>query len=588
MSALVRHQLWLVVAAGLVFFTNLGGPGLWDRDEPRNAGCAREMLERGDLVVPTFNGELRAHKPVLTYWLMMASYSVWGVDEFGARFFSALLGVGTVILTYHIGRMLYTAETGFWSAIVLATSLMFGVSSRAATPDAPLVFTCTLTLCLFVRASTRARQRDDTPLPTALSDWIPIYAAMALAVLAKGPVGFLLPIAAIGLYLLIVLPCESPAPVTDSLGGRLRRVLARFSPLRIQRIAWQMRPLTGALVIALIAFPWYILVGLQTDGAFLQEFLVNHNKNRFTTSMENHRGPVFYYLIAILIGMAPGSIFAGPTIARVRSRLRENHAWRDSDVLMLCWAGVIIGAFSLAGTKLPSYVLPSYPALAVLVGAFLYTWITENQRVDRRWFPASMMTLGLIGAGIAIGLPIAAHLLLPGEEWLGAVGLVPLTAAIVCWMSARRRQYLTAVRVYGASAVALAILAFGFVALHVDRHQNDQPVMAAIRAVGGEDAVEHVAAFGHFRSTYVYYAGHRVEEFREADEVARFFDSTAPGYLIVEERKLERLRQVLPDDVAEIYRDKQFLKEGDLLVLARPRPAASVRTADQPDQAEQR
>src|SRR3954468_20902218 len=91
----LRHVTLLVALSALTFFTNLGVPALWDRDEPRNAGCAREMLARGDWGVPMFNGELRTPKPVLLYWLMMPAYAAFGDPEFAARFWSAALGVGT-------------------------------------------------------------------------------------------------------------------------------------------------------------------------------------------------------------------------------------------------------------------------------------------------------------------------------------------------------------------------------------------------------------------------------------------------------------------------------------------------------------
>ncbi len=115
MSLRAGHYALLILIAGLVFFLNLGVPPLWDRDEPRNAGCAVEMLARGDWVVPVFNGELRSHKPVLLYWLMMSSYAMFGVGEFGARFWSALLGIGTVLLTYEIGRCLFDRRTACWA-----------------------------------------------------------------------------------------------------------------------------------------------------------------------------------------------------------------------------------------------------------------------------------------------------------------------------------------------------------------------------------------------------------------------------------------------------------------------------------------
>ena len=113
-------QVLLALIAGTVFFTNLGVPALWDIDEPRNAVCAREMLDNNDWVVPTFNGELRAHKPILLYWLMMGSYSAFGVTEFAARFCSAALSIGTVLLVYHVARRLFNARTAFLSALALA------------------------------------------------------------------------------------------------------------------------------------------------------------------------------------------------------------------------------------------------------------------------------------------------------------------------------------------------------------------------------------------------------------------------------------------------------------------------------------
>ena len=108
------------------------------------------MLQRGDWVTPIFNDQLRHQKPALLYWLIMSAYGAFGVNEFAARFWSALLGVGTVLLTSLIGTRLYGRATGFWSGLLLATMLMFGVASRAATPDAPLIFFMTAGIACFV------------------------------------------------------------------------------------------------------------------------------------------------------------------------------------------------------------------------------------------------------------------------------------------------------------------------------------------------------------------------------------------------------------------------------------------------------
>ena len=131
----LRHQLWIVTAAAVVLFTNLGAAALWDEDEPLYASCAREMLQRGDWVVPTFNGEIFPEKPPLMFWLMMGSFRLFGVTEFAARFWSAALGVGTALLTYHLGRLLFRAEVGLWAGLIVVTSIIFTVSARAATVD---------------------------------------------------------------------------------------------------------------------------------------------------------------------------------------------------------------------------------------------------------------------------------------------------------------------------------------------------------------------------------------------------------------------------------------------------------------------
>ena len=195
--------------------TNLGGPRLWDRDETRNGECAREMLVNSDWVVPTFNGELRTHKPVLLYWCIMTSYLACGVTEFAARFPSALCAIGSVICTYRMGRRLFGPQAGIWAAIALATSLMFVVAGRAATPDSLLIFCTTLALMIYVCGTFRPRFEttplDAPPDPIIAGHYFPqhfptvltLYAAMGLGVLAKGPVGLILPTAVIGMFLLI-------------------------------------------------------------------------------------------------------------------------------------------------------------------------------------------------------------------------------------------------------------------------------------------------------------------------------------------------------------------------------------------------
>lgn len=581
MPTLWRHHGWILLAGIVVLFTNLGGPDLWDRDEPRNAACAREMLERGDWVVPYFNHELRAHKPALLYWLMMTAYGVFGVNEFSARFWSAALGLGTIVLTYHIGRVLYRPAVGLWSALLLATALSFDVSSRAATPDAVLLFCLTLTLFLFARASAAARDADEIALPRSWPAYAGIYAAMALAVLAKGPVGVALPMAALGIYALFAVPLpREKEGISDSLGARLKRLGHRFDPNRIVKIGWSMQPMVLLAMLAIIALPWYVWVGVRTDGAFLREFLGTHNLSRFSEPMENHRGPIIYYLIAILIGMFPASVLMGPALVKLSARLRSRHEWHQGDLLLCCWAGTWIVFFSLAQTKLPSYVLPVYPAVAIILGAFAETYVTESRLLDRNWYRIAMVCLALVGVALLVGLPLAARRILPGETGLGLIGLIPLCGAAACLALAERGQRRAAMASFAVMAALFSTTLLAVAIERVDRHQVSRPMMEIVRASSGEDPAR-IASFKHLNSTYVYYAGQRVEEFDQAAAVAAFFHDRTPAYLLVLDRDLPALRDALPEDVVEIARKPQFLKSGELILLGRGVTSEALRTAHQ-------
>ena len=270
------QALILVLASSAVFFTGLGQSRLWDRDEPRNAGCAAEMMARGDWVVPIFNDQLRQQKPVLLYWLMISAYQFLGVNEFAARFWSAALAVVTVLCTWQMGRRLYGDAVGWLAAIALATSLMFVVAARAATPDALLIACVTAALAVFVQAT--FSRPESAPcgadrwrfFPKTWGSILAFYGLLGLAVLAKGPVGFLLPMATIGLFGMI----ESARPNQQlrGLAQRIRHVGAIVHPLNFWRTLWQMKPLVGGIIVLLVAGPWFVGVHWRTDGDFTRLF----------------------------------------------------------------------------------------------------------------------------------------------------------------------------------------------------------------------------------------------------------------------------------------------------------------------------
>jgi 4-amino-4-deoxy-L-arabinose transferase-like glycosyltransferase len=154
----LRCQAVIAVVASSVFFTALGATWLWDEDEAFFATAAAEMHRHGDWIVPTYNEELFAHKPPFMYWMMRCGFLLFGVNELGARFFSAVFGLATCLVTFHIGRRLFDERTGLWGALALATGLMWGVVSRAFSSRRR--FLCMSPACSDARTNVRCRQRS--------------------------------------------------------------------------------------------------------------------------------------------------------------------------------------------------------------------------------------------------------------------------------------------------------------------------------------------------------------------------------------------------------------------------------------------
>ncbi len=583
------HVAVILAVSLLVLFTNLGGPRLWDRDEPRNAGCALEMMERGDWVVPVFNDELRAHKPILLYWLIMSAYGVFGVSEFSARFWSAALAVGTVLATYGIGRRLFRAEVGFWAAVILATSLMFDVAGRAATPDSALIFCSTAALLVYVLAAFPA---DETYFPRRWWAAGAMYGLMGLAVLAKGPVGAVLPTAVIGMFLLIVRLPEAVESVQRPVWQRwLLHLLRPFSPVHFLRTCWSMRPLTAIVVILAVAGPWYAWVGWRTGGEFLRVFFGEHNLGRAAQAMEGHRGGLWFYPVAILVGFFPWSVFAAPIVCDVAARVRSKTPWSAGYAFALCWIGVYVGLFSLAQTKLASYITPCYPALALLTACFVSHWVRGLAAGWRGWPAGAIVTLGLVGLVMALAVPLAARRFLPGEEWLGLVGLIPLLGALVALTFQRKQQFLAAARTVAVTAAMFTTAMFGWAVLRVDRHQESRLLLTMIERAGGRP---QIGAFGRLEPTWVFYGGRPIDELTLDPAVAaqptgpwkpkprplapEFFGSGQDRFIITTDRRWDQLRAALPTQATVLAECPLFLRRERLLLIgvatARATPSA--------------
>ena len=559
-----RSQGLIVAAfAALVLLPNLGVPPLWDDDEPRNAACSLAMHATGDWVVPTFNGRLRVEKPALVNWLHLAGFAVAGVNETGARLGSALLTIATCLLVWRIGTAAFSPAVGCWAGVAMATCLWTGVGGRAATPDAPLVFFTTLALWLFVRAA-RVPAADghgwrDAPVRLTAGTAAAMGAACGLAALTKGPVGVVPPLVAFGLFawwqaFLDPARCGSLASRTAaSLAAACRGI----------------RPLLLLGVAAVVAAPWYAAVALRTDGEWLRGFFLVHNVGRFAAPMEGHSGsPLLYYPAVVLVGMFPWSMAAA---------LIGGHAIRSARTgtdgvavrLLACWAAAWIVPFSLAATKLPGYVWPAYPALALLTGLFFADWVRLPAPTTDRWMRLAWVLLGTAGIALAVGLPMVARRFAPGAEWLGLIGIVPLAGAALAWACQSLHSRLAASAALAATACATVGLLMAAGPAALGRAGGMRNLIARMPAaapgelpIAGYRAPPSTAFYGGRRA-----ADGRITELQAPAEVVAFIADHPGAHLIIDARFEEEVAPALPSSYRVLHATTTLPESRRLLLV---------------------
>jgi 4-amino-4-deoxy-L-arabinose transferase-like glycosyltransferase len=607
---------FLLLVSGTLFFLNLGEAKLWDEDEPRNAGCAVEMMQRGDWVTPYFNGEIRTHKPVLLYWFMMTAYSVFGVSEFAARFWSAALAVGTVLMTWSIGVRLVGRRAGLLAGFALASMLMFVVAARAATPDSVLIFFITAAMCVYVwttpafgkplhfklaRPFVAWGDYGDQPpsgFPTQLFSVLLMYGLMGVACLDKGPIGFLLPTASIGMFLLIYrLPSSKPISGSGSRAiwaAKLKRVLSVAHPIHFVRTCLSMRLGWMIFAVLAVALPWYIWVTIRTDGQWTRGFFLEHNVGRAVNSMENHGGGPHYYVLALLAGTFPWSIFFLPLVIDLAkflsspatansssltassggvlgpkvSEIEADSSLRTALTFAVCWVAVIVGLFTLAGTKLPSYITPCYPAAAILVGNYLRRLADRNVRSSLVWPYVSFAVLAFVGVGIAIAIPTVATQFVSNAAPLFLIGIVLIVGSIAATSLWRLGKSRGSVAATAMTSFLFVLLLFGWATARVSKLRQIDRMMSAVKATSDEPKL---ASTGILRSSWVFYAGCPIKpiDASNAEAVASHVRQGDDHLVIATDAVAEQCLEQYADEVEVVETIPFFLEPGEQLRLLR-------------------
>ena len=578
-SVLPLLCLFLVSAA--VFMIDVGNTHLWDQDEGFYATTAAEMYARNDWIKPTFNGKLFAHKPPMMFWGMMVGFETFGVSELGARFASTLFGLGTVLLTFAVARRLFDLSTGLFAGLAIGSCITFTMVSRSATADAHLTFFTVLALHFWVRDyfSIPAASRNTMLASMRWQTWIATYAAMGLAVLTKGPIGFLFPTAVIGLFLLT--EQSHSASRDSSFTYRLWAAIKPYNPIAFFMTVWKMRPLTAVVAVMLVASPWYLLVQWRTSGEFLSEFIGVHHLGRMSQAMDNHSGPFYYYIVACLLGLYPWSAFAIPTLISWISQARDSSQSRAVRFVS-CWVAVYLVIFSMASTKLPNYVLPAYPALAIVIGRYFAMWTQNIHSVNRFWLNAGWCLLIVVGAAIAAGIPLSGIAEFGGQTmldrvgmdrtlqqrfvWLGITGApLILFGAIGAGLLWTNRPRLSA-GAFSMAAVSMIMILSQYVAPELDRLQSPQ-LLAERWSEKLEPDRGQVAVLGFFRPTMVFYFGQEVDFCKSPEDAIAFAKNKEHSILVTTEKHYAEIKAQLPESTQVMERVAQFPNRGEVVVL---------------------
>ena len=385
-------QRWLQISILLgfclvLFFLNLNRWDLWTPDEPRYAEVAKEMVSRGDWILMHYNGRIYPDKPPLFFWLIAFSSYLWqGFSSFSVRFPAALFGTLTVLLTFFLGKGLYSTRTGFLSGLILATSFLFAYLSIRADIDTTLTFFTTASLlCFFqwyrggqdeAKNVRKAEGEVNVEAKAKMRNLLiyGFYIGMALATMAKGPVGFILPLSVSLIYLVVQ---------KDWIGIR------------------RMRLLSGMVLFAVLVLLWYLPAVLKGGEDYLRATLFMHTIDRYSKGLIHPR-PVYYYFY-IFPGQSLPWIFFLPAAIRYGFS-KEVIKERRNFFFLLVWFVVVFLFFSLSKGKRPLYLLPLFPGVCLMVGK-LWNDLTATSLhpLRHQWisFPLyALISLLLVAGGV--------------------------------------------------------------------------------------------------------------------------------------------------------------------------------------------
>ena len=340
--------LILVVVYALLWFGTLNYRHLIPSDEGRYAEIAREMLVTGDWVTPRYNGYKYFEKPPLQIWATASAFNIFGVGDWQARLWTALTGFLTIVFIGFTGARIYSSRAGWLAAVALASSPMWVIGGHINSLDMGLSAFLVAALCSLLLAQTSSNK-------TYSRNWMwACWAFMALATLSKGVIGVAIP----------------------------GMVFAVYSITAWDWKIWKrLHIISGSILFLAITAPWFVLIA-QRNPEFLEFFFIHEHLQRFTQTAHSRTGPIYFFLPLLLLGFLPWIAQVPGAIAQT---WRERNREFSSGWLLTCWFVVILGFFSISQSKLPGYIIPLFPALALIVGSQLDRNLGSSNSLSLPW-----------------------------------------------------------------------------------------------------------------------------------------------------------------------------------------------------------
>lgn len=400
--------LALLLSCLFLFFFRLGDRSFRNPDEGRYAEIAREMVVNNDWIQPTLYGVDYLRKPALFYWLVAASFKIFGMNEFAARLVPALFGLLGVLVTYFFVRKTIGEREALFSSAFLATNIWYLQVSRYLLIDSVFSFFLIAAAYSFYCAFHGTKSKK---IYYAL-----FYASLGLAFMTKGLAGVIIPAASILFYLVII--------------GKLKTALK------------EAHLVMGTGIFLLIVLPWYVAISIR-EPEFLHFFFIHEQFSRYTSSNFEHQQPFFYYFLALPLFLFPWIVFPsffGKIFEKIN---RPTSPFFYAFIYTL----VTVLFYSVSKSKLPTYILPAIPLLSVLFGQ---AWASENpsdKSLSAR-FSLTIITINLLLSFAVLMLPLVkphlfAKLPVEARPAAGFMLLIFVLATSVSYVCVNRRKWST-------------------------------------------------------------------------------------------------------------------------------------------------